>query len=122
MSVTAAGHFGEVLHGRIGPAGPGALITLPCPLLTAEARFSGAEERHGLLPRSRVRALPDGIGLPVPGPVRLTGALGHVIAHTGSARGLLFAPGTIPSLARALLASHGFRRVISFQAGGECRI
>jgi uncharacterized protein involved in propanediol utilization len=46
------------------------------------------------------------------------GALGHVIAHTGSARGLLFAPGTIPERAGAHLASNGFRRIVRFAAGG----
>lgn len=46
------------------------------------------------------------------------GALGHVIAHTGSARGLLFAQGTIPADARSRLQAAGFRRVIAFTAGG----
>lgn len=46
------------------------------------------------------------------------GALGHVIAHTGSARGLLFAPGTIPERAGAHLARNGFRRILRFAAGG----
>lgn len=45
------------------------------------------------------------------------GALGHVIAHTGSARGLLFAPGTIPSDAAATLMRAGFRRVTVFTTG-----
>jgi uncharacterized protein involved in propanediol utilization len=34
-----AGHFGEFLQGRLGPSGPLALVTLPCPALVAEARF-----------------------------------------------------------------------------------
>lgn len=32
-----AGHFGEFLQGRIGPAGPIALLTLPCPTLFCQA-------------------------------------------------------------------------------------
>jgi uncharacterized protein involved in propanediol utilization len=32
-----AGHFGELIQGRLGPGGPVVLITLPCPVLAAEA-------------------------------------------------------------------------------------
>lgn len=32
------GHFGELLQGRIGPNGPVALITLPCPVLQMQAQ------------------------------------------------------------------------------------
>lgn len=46
------------------------------------------------------------------------GALGHVIAHTGSARGLLFAPKAIPPHAPARLQAAGFRRIVTFTAGG----
>lgn len=59
--------------------------------------------------------LPD----PTAGLGRRLGALGHVIAHTGSARGLLFAPGTIPPDAPAALAAAGFRRIVTFSAGGN---
>jgi uncharacterized protein involved in propanediol utilization len=262
LAVTIAGHFGELLQGRLGPAGPVVLITLPCPELTVTARKSDESEPHGLLPPARARALCEKLGLSDPGPVHLTatmprgggagastaalvayarlagsrhapadlaracvaiegasdplmfaapecllwasrraetlqtlprlprfdvlggfygpnrrtdpgdmlfadisdlvdpwvratsnrdlpalaqlasesaqrtlalrgpqsdpiegladqaGALGHAIAHTGSARGLLFAPGTIPPHALTLLSRHGFRRIISFRAGG----
>ncbi len=46
------------------------------------------------------------------------GALGHAVAHTGSARGLLFAPGTIPPDAPQVLSAAGYRRIVSFRAGG----
>jgi uncharacterized protein involved in propanediol utilization len=36
-SVTVPGHFGEWIQGRLGPAGPVALITLACPVLCARA-------------------------------------------------------------------------------------
>lgn len=36
-SVRVAGHFGEFLQGRIGPDGPVALVTLPCPALAVAA-------------------------------------------------------------------------------------
>lgn len=37
-SASVAGHFGELLQGRLGPSGPVALVTLPCPALRATAR------------------------------------------------------------------------------------
>ena len=46
------------------------------------------------------------------------GALGHVIAHTGSARGLIFAPGTVPVGARAALEAAGLNHVVQFRPGG----
>ncbi len=45
-------------------------------------------------------------------------ALGFVIAHTGSARGLIFAPGTVPSAAAADLRRFGFSRITQFKGGG----
>ena len=265
VTLRVAGHFGELMQGRIGPDGPVALITLPCPALFVEARRAKIADHHGVLPPARARAMLDHLGLRDPGPFTLTatmprgggagastaalvalarlagakqsppdlacacvavegasdplmfpsperllwasrraevleslpplpafdvlggffgpnrrtdpkdtnfpdiadliapwaaaaeagdigalarlaslsaerslamrghlpdptaalakqtGALGHVIAHTGSARGLLFAPGTVPPDAPALLAGHGFRRIIAFRAGGECK-
>ena len=46
------------------------------------------------------------------------GALGIVIAHTGSARGLIFAPGAVPPDAGAHLRRAGFRQIVQFRAGG----
>lgn len=46
------------------------------------------------------------------------GALGFVIAHTGSARGLIFAPGTVPAGAEDRLRAEGFLQVVCFGAGG----
>lgn len=45
------------------------------------------------------------------------GALGMVRAHTGSARGLLFAPGRVPGSVAEALTEAGFAHVISFQTG-----
>ncbi len=42
------------------------------------------------------------------------GALGVVIAHTGTARGLIFARGQIPSRARAAMVAAGLTSVVSF--------
>ena len=46
------------------------------------------------------------------------GALGHVIAHTGAARGLIFAPGQVPEVTRARLLAAGMTGVVQFHAGG----
>ncbi len=46
------------------------------------------------------------------------GALGHVIAHTGSARGLIFAKGAVPTTARTVLSKAGFKAILTFTAGG----
>lgn len=262
MIVRVPGHFGELIQGLMGPAGPVALITLPCPVLAVEAYPAALPDPHGLLAPARARALLDHLQLADPEPYALTatmprgggagastaalvalarlagsrhtpdelaracvavegasdplmfpapetllwasrraevlatlpplprfeviggfhgpnqrtdpkdsvfadisdlipvwkdaarigdlreiarlsslsaarnlalrgpkddpimalaaesGALGYVIAHTGSARGLIFAPGTIPPQARARLAQQGFRRIVAFGAGG----
>ncbi|MBL4929005.1 propanediol utilization protein [Fuscibacter oryzae] len=47
------------------------------------------------------------------------GALGFSIAHTGSARALLFAPGTVPPGAESLLREAGWRQVMRFRTGGR---
>ncbi|PWE31540.1 propanediol utilization protein [Pararhodobacter marinus] len=46
------------------------------------------------------------------------GATGWMIAHTGSARGLIFAPGRVPAGAAALLEQAGFTGVLHFAGGG----
>lgn len=45
------------------------------------------------------------------------GALGHIRAHTGSARGLVFERGTVPPDAVDLLRAGGLTRVIRFTTG-----
>lgn len=47
------------------------------------------------------------------------GALGFAIAHTGSARALLFRPGEVPAAATAALRAAGFEKVTRFRAGGS---
>lgn len=46
------------------------------------------------------------------------GALGVLRAHTGSARGLIFAPGQVPAVADRVLQQAGFQQVIRFCTGG----
>jgi len=47
------------------------------------------------------------------------GALGFVIAHTGAARGLIFAPGQIPPNATAVLHAAGLSAIVQFTAGAD---
>lgn len=56
---------------------------------------------------------------PTAGLARDLGALGWVAAHTGSARGFVFAPGAVPTHARAALHAAGFRAVMQFQGAGH---
>lgn len=56
-------------------------------------------------------------GDPVAGLAQDLGALGYLRAHTGSARGLIFAPGTVPAHAEAALAEAGFRETLRFCTG-----
>jgi uncharacterized protein involved in propanediol utilization len=57
---------------------------------------------------------------PVLAAARRHNALGIVAAHTGSALGLLFAPGRIPAdAAIATLSAHGLTQVARFRAGGS---
>lgn len=46
------------------------------------------------------------------------GALGWVAAHTGGARGLIFAPGSAPTETAAQLRAAGYGNVVAFQGGG----
>lgn len=39
-SARVAGHFGELVQGRMGPDGPVVLVTLPCPVLETRVRFT----------------------------------------------------------------------------------
>lgn len=50
---------------------------------------------------------------------RQIGALGVLRAHTGSARGLIFAPGQVPAGLHQRLARAGITDVLSFRTGGD---
>lgn len=85
----------------------------------AHARDRTALARLAATSADRTLALRGGTILPMAEISAATGALGHAIAHTGSARALLFAPGTVPRHAMALLREAGCRRIVSFRTGGE---
>lgn len=87
--------------------------------IAAKARDAAALARLAATSADRTLDVRGGVRLPFEDLVAGTGALGHAIAHTGSARALLFAPGTIPPQAPALLREAGCRRVIAFRTGGQ---
>lgn len=81
------------------------------------ARWRGADLRMqaALASESAARRLgPRGVAA---GLVRALGALGWVAAHTGSAQGLIFAPGAVPAGAGPALREMGFAHVLRFRAG-----
>lgn len=57
-------------------------------------------------------------GDPLSGLAHRTGALGHLRAHTGSARGLIFAPGSVPPGIETVLSRAGFEGIVRFRTGG----
>ncbi len=60
------GHFGELAQGRLGPGGPVALVSLPCPALVTEVRF---------------RPAPGGLSADVPEAAKLLAAAALVLAQ-----------------------------------------
>lgn len=80
------------------------------PDLPGAARLAACSAR-------RTTALRGPAGDPTAALARALGALGHARAHTGPARALIFAPGTVPDGAEAALASAGYRACLRFQTG-----
>ncbi len=75
QTAVVAGHFGELLQGRLGPSGPLALVTLPAPALHVVARFAPASD-------FRVRCL----GGPALSPDRAAAVHGTVVGGTPRGR------------------------------------
>lgn len=102
------GHFGEWLQGRLGPAGPVALITLACPVIGAHAPAQGP----ALFPAEALADFAHRLGLAAP----LPGAAVDYPAGAGTgastatliamARAAGFA-GSALDLARACVATEG---------------
>ncbi|SMX36923.1 hypothetical protein [Maliponia aquimaris] len=74
--------------------------------------------RLASLSATRCTALRGPVDDPMADLAERLGALGHSRAHTGSARALIFAPGTVPSGAAAVLAAAGLTGVFQFATGG----
>lgn len=119
-SITIAGHFGELLQGRLGPNGPLALVSLPCPALTLTATALPAKglslhcpQGVPILTPARARAFLARLGLSLKGRVTLSPAM-PVGAGAGASTAALVAlarlagwNGDALSLARACVASEG---------------
>ncbi len=114
----------EVVGGFWGPPEATAPADLRFPdvadLVAAWAEAADAPARAALATESarRTDALRGPAGDPMPGLAADLGALGRIRAHTGSARGLVFAPGTVPDGAAAALAAAGLQGVLRFRTGG----
>lgn len=122
MIIRVPGHFGELMQGRMGPDGPVALISLPCPALAVEAQPAPLPDPHGLLPPARARALLSLLGLPDPGPYALTASMprgGGAGASTAALVALARLAGSrhLPEeLARACVAVEGASDPLMFPA------
>ncbi len=117
--VRVTGHFGELMQGRIGPTGPVALISLPCPVLAVEAwhlpgpglSIHGAGQK--LLTPARALDLLDRLGLHLTGRVVLSASMpagGGAGASTASLVALARLAGADvgpPDLARACVMAEG---------------
>lgn len=115
--VRVFGHFGELLQGRIGPEGPVALVTLPCPVLWATAEQSthrsfALYQPRPVVERVRLRRLLGALDLPVRGRFRLGLAMpvgGGAGASTAALMALALAAGAEPgpALIAAVLQAEG---------------
>ncbi|OYX42730.1 MAG: hypothetical protein B7Z02_11045 [Rhodobacterales bacterium 32-67-9] len=126
--VRVAGHFGELMQGRIGPDGPVALISLPCPVLELEARLRpgpglsihGAGQR--LLTPERARRFLGTLGLSLSGQVTMRAAMpagGGAGASTAALVALARLAGASmapEALARAAIGSEGASDPLMFPA------
>lgn len=128
QSVRVAGHFGELMQGRIGPNGPVALISLPCPVLALDAwhrpgpglSIHGAGQR--LLTPERARRFLAALGHPIAGHVTLRAAMpagggaGASTAALVALARLAGARGTPEDLAQAAIGSEGASDPLMFPA------
>ncbi|MEI6799658.1 MAG: hypothetical protein WCO04_10670 [Pseudomonadota bacterium] len=115
--IRICGHFGELLQGRIGPNGPVALVTLPCPVVWAQARMTpgrtlSLHQVEKAVPRRVLRGLLDSLGLPVRGRFTLRVSMplgGGAGASTAGLMALAIAAGAQSgaSVTAAVLALEG---------------
>lgn len=108
-----AGHFGELIQGRLGPDGPIALISLPCPALWVECAATLRADDH-LIGPNRMAALCTLLDLPVPAvcpglaaTMPLGGGAGSSTAALVAVARTLGYAGSPETLARACAAVEG---------------
>lgn len=120
-SLRVPGHFGELIQGVIGPGGPVALITLPCPVLAVTARvqpgpFTLHQPGQILLSPARAAAFLARLGLPRRGRMVLRAEMpvgGGAGASTAALVALAYAAGADPArfspaaIAAACIATEG---------------
>ena len=113
----------EILGGFLGAPSPTDPADTDFPdiadLAAAWARDADLAARAAIASESarRTTALRGPAADPTPDLARALGALGHIRAHTGSARGLVFAPGGIPAHAEAQLIEAGLTGLLRFRTG-----
>lgn len=125
--VRVAGHFGELMQGRIGAAGPVALVTLPCPALSLRAwhmpgRGVAVHDRgQRLITPQRARRFLGALGLTLPGRVILRadmpagGGAGASTATLVALAGLAGYRGAPDALARACIGAEGASDPLMFR-------
>ncbi|MCV2864002.1 propanediol utilization protein [Defluviimonas sp. WL0075] len=123
-----AGHFGELLQGRLGADGPVVLVTLPCPALTLDGirRPGPGLHLHGhgqrLITPQRARRLLSALGLAASGRFGLRAAMplgGGAGASTAALVALARLAGWAgppEDLARACIACEGASDPLMFPA------
>lgn len=126
MKARVSGHFGELLQGRIGPTGPIGLVTLPCPILFAEAEVVPARDLSLFQPTrviapARLRRLLAALDLPLRGRFRLRVTMppgGGAGASTAALMALAQAGGARDAdrLIRAVLDEEGASDPLLFAA------
>lgn len=84
-----------------------------------DAGDAAALARLAAISADRTLALRGGATVPLRDIAQETAALGYAIAHTGSARALLFAAGTCPPSAVPLMRAAGCRQIIAFRTEGK---
>lgn len=77
----------------------------------------GEAARLATLSAERTRHVRGPADDPTPGLVHALGALGYARAHTGPARALIFAPGSVPGGAKAALHTTGYTHIMRFHTG-----
>lgn len=127
-----AGHFGELMQGRLGPDGPLALISLPCPALWVEC--AGSFPADTLISAERLDALCAALTLPRP--IRAPGlnatmppgggagsstaglvALARALGFTGTPETLALACARVEGASDPLMFTHAERLLFAPRTG-----